>query len=437
MAIAAACIVAHQDAPAFFLLALALCLSAVITMKLETGQLYSFLVTILGAGIILVFRGNVGLWVGIEMVLLWWLIYWAAHVVGSMKHEKRRVGEAIDAALTELAERQRERQRYQDEAAALAAQNELRARLVQGVVAIGKSFNPANIESALADAVALNFPGKQADILWFDALSDEQLDLYELWVKDHRASLLVTHGAKDQRFRAYFDEGVDPAHGERSLVAAPIVDAYNGGKRGMIKVQSAVPDAFSEEDMRVIDLYAVLANLAFENSRLHAQVREMAIHDALTGAYARKIFDEKLIQECARASRYGLPLSLALIDIDHFKKFNDTYGHQVGDALLKWLVNILKTTVREVDFVARYGGEEFAIVMPETQKARAAEVLELVRDAIDRQVCQAGGHDLHVTISVGIASFPDETTSPGQLLRAADERLYVAKGSGRNRVISY
>ncbi len=161
--------------------------------------------------------------------------------------------------------------------------------------------------------------------------------------------------------------------------------------------------------------------------------------DALTGVYNRRFFDEKLPIETNRARRYGHPLSMVMIDIDFFKKFNDTYGHRAGDFVLNSIGQFIKKALRTQDIVCRYGGEEFMVLMPMTRNEDAAMVMSRIRaDLQDREFHSPYDNlDFNVRISVGISQFPIDGDTPDQVVRAADEALYEAKETGRNRVVVY
>jgi diguanylate cyclase (GGDEF)-like protein len=175
--------------------------------------------------------------------------------------------------------------------------------------------------------------------------------------------------------------------------------------------------------------------LTLTNLELRTELRTQAIRDALTGLYNRRHLDEALTRELHRSQRVNLPVSVLMIDIDHFKAFNDTYGHTVGDAVLADVAGILRDRIRVEDIACRYGGEEFAIIMAGLDLAEAADRAEEIR----RRVAQ---HDFiwrdlllgHLTVSIGIATHPRHGDGPDRLLRSADAALYRAKEGGRNRV---
>lgn len=164
------------------------------------------------------------------------------------------------------------------------------------------------------------------------------------------------------------------------------------------------------------------------------QLYQFSIRDGLTALYNRKSFDDRLESEFSRCKRYGHSLSLVMIDIDHFKQVNDTYGHLAGDAVLTNLSKLFGKFFRSVDFIARYGGEEFAIILPETPLNGAVLTTERIRMAIAQNEVYVNQHTIRVTISAGVAEYKPETPSPIALIGESDKKLYEAKNNGRNRV---
>jgi len=173
--------------------------------------------------------------------------------------------------------------------------------------------------------------------------------------------------------------------------------------------------------------------------RANAEIRILSITDPLTGCYNRGYMTERLPQEIKRAKRYRHSLSLVLCDIDHFKRVNDTYGHQAGDRILKEFVQWINESIRDgVDWLARYGGEEFLIVVPETDTKGACCVVERLRRILSQRAIGIQGERIHITASFGVTGLdpatPDEKISPEALITQADECLYQAKQEGRNRI---
>jgi len=179
------------------------------------------------------------------------------------------------------------------------------------------------------------------------------------------------------------------------------------------------------------ELGAMNRTLRERNRELH----ELSITDSLTGLYNRKHLMEVLAKEVARAERYQRPLALLMIDIDHFKVYNDTCGHLAGDEVLRTIAAIFRGSIRGSDCAGRYGGEEFLIILPETAADGAGRIADRIRSRMAEQDFPAGSQTVKITISGGVASFPSHGRKPESLLRSADAALYRAKESGRNRVV--
>ncbi len=167
------------------------------------------------------------------------------------------------------------------------------------------------------------------------------------------------------------------------------------------------------------------------------QLERMAYYDQLTGLHNFRFFSDRLGEEVQRARRYRHQLSMVMVDIDYFKRFNDTHGHQAGNQALRHISDILRTTVRETDLAARYGGEEFALILPETTKRLALELAGRVRANIEASPVLVGDAFHRVTVSVGVATYPRDTWTQSGLVESADKALYDSKHAGRNRVTAY
>ena len=205
--------------------------------------------------------------------------------------------------------------------------------------------------------------------------------------------------------------------------------------RGIIIAEASKTDYFKDKDLQMLTAVARSAALALENAELHKQTEELTVTDALTSAYNYRHFAQKLEEEKRRASRYSLALSLIMVDIDFFKKLNDTYGHESGNRVLKALSDIIKECIRDVDIFARYGGEEFAIILPQTPLKDALVIGERIRAKVSEHLFESDKRDtLRITVSVGITSYPENGRSHEELVSLADQALYRAKDEGRNLV---
>jgi diguanylate cyclase (GGDEF)-like protein len=223
-----------------------------------------------------------------------------------------------------------------------------------------------------------------------------------------------------------------------SLLCTPVM--LDADVKGIIFVWSSDEDAFDEDDHHFIDLLAREASLKMERSSFHSQVEALATKDCLTGCYNRRVFDEDVEAEMARARRYENPLSLLMIEIDWFKKYSDSHGHFMGEMLLKKIANICRSNLRIIDKVYRYSEEEFVILLPETGKWRALSVAKRLHKLIEQERF-AGEKDSQpkkkVTVSVGLASYPWDGHFKADLLKSGKAALDRAKSSGKNAVRAF
>jgi diguanylate cyclase (GGDEF)-like protein len=177
--------------------------------------------------------------------------------------------------------------------------------------------------------------------------------------------------------------------------------------------------------------------IAIERTQIYNETLEISIKDELTKIFNRRYFNDRVAREFNRAERYTHKMSFIMIDIDHFKNFNDTYGHHVGDEVLKWVAGTLTRGLRDCDILARYGGEEFIIILPETDKPGAVFVAEKLRKSVAELSVAFGKTldlDISITISLGVASYPGDGKTANEMIEKADQHLYVSKSNGRNQV---
>ena len=192
--------------------------------------------------------------------------------------------------------------------------------------------------------------------------------------------------------------------------------------------------AFPEAAQKELSMLALQAAEALVRTRLYEQAEKMATTDGLTGLLNRRTFNSQLQGRLREAQRYGRPLSLLLLDVDHFKKVNDTHGHPAGDAVLRSVARLLAKEARETDIVARYGGEEMALILPETEARGAHAIAERIRKAVGAEPHASEQGSLRVTVSLGLSTWPSGGETAEALVKAADDALYRAKQGGRNRV---
>ena len=203
---------------------------------------------------------------------------------------------------------------------------------------------------------------------------------------------------------------------------------------GAIVVASDIPGALPREEARNVQLLGALAASSLEMVWEMEEVSRRARTDALTGLANRRAFDEQLEQLLAHADRFGHSVSLILADVDHFKAVNDTWGHEAGDVVLQSIAKTLSDGVRAVDVCSRFGGEEIAILLPQTSLGGAVELADRLRKAVESKPIYAQGNEISVTVSCGVACYPDGVLTKEALFAAADRALYEAKSAGRNCV---
>lgn len=251
------------------------------------------------------------------------------------------------------------------------------------------------------------------------------------WVAREAKSVLVADAASDPRFYRRADQS--SGFVTRSMMCAPLV-----ARRRVIGTVQVLNkrdgNLFSEEDLQLFEILANQAAIAIENARLHT----MATVDGMTGLYIKSYFQARMEEEFRRSKNTGQPLSLLMSDIDFFKKVNDNFGHQGGDAALVSLAQVIKDTVHRLgsdDMAGRYGGEEFCVLLPQSDPQRALEVGEMIRRNIESTPIPIGDREAHITISIGISSYPLHSAhiqNTDDFIRLADEALYLCKGRGRN-----
>ncbi len=188
------------------------------------------------------------------------------------------------------------------------------------------------------------------------------------------------------------------------------------------------------------DKFFILAQqfiIGIRRALLYQKVQELTITDSLTQVYNRRYFLERFHEELERSQKNNLNLSFLMLDVDNFKKYNDRYGHLVGDAILRQVAKTIRDTVRQIDFIGRYGGEEISIVLTETGRQQAGFVAERIRRAIEDSRFLVYDENLSVQISIGVSIFPENSLKALQLIEKADQALYQAKETGKNKVCFY
>jgi diguanylate cyclase (GGDEF)-like protein len=196
------------------------------------------------------------------------------------------------------------------------------------------------------------------------------------------------------------------------------------------------PEGLEDSKQQLAMTLAEQIGLALANLKLRETLRVQSIRDPLTGMYNRRYMEESLERELRRAARNYRPLGAIMLDLDHFKRYNDTFGHDAGDSVLREFGNFLQTRVREEDIACRFGGEEFVLILPDASLEVTRQRADQLREGVKRLQLQHRGQGLGpVTASLGVAVFPEHGANSDDLFRAADEALFQAKAQGRDRVV--
>jgi len=255
-------------------------------------------------------------------------------------------------------------------------------------------------------------------------------DPFDHWVMRQRQPLLVQTPATDFRFPNMTPEKL--GRPMEALIAVPLVSEHRF--LGVLRLESERTQGLSADDLRLVRFIGDMASLAIENNRLYQRTEQLAITDDLTGLAVRRHFQSRMEEVLGQAKRQAHPVSLLLIDIDRFKSYNDTFGHSAGDKLLRQMGQLLLQDRKGKRIAGRMGGEEFAILLPKAAAAEAVKQAELLRLKVENTPVELRRSLTKTTISVGVATFPQDGSEVLPLLQKADERLYRAKALGRNQV---
>jgi diguanylate cyclase (GGDEF)-like protein len=228
-----------------------------------------------------------------------------------------------------------------------------------------------------------------------------------------------------------------------SWVGAPLI--AHGRLFGFLSLEKTQTGYYTAKHAARLEILAGHVAIALMNALTYGEMERASVTDFLTGAYNHRYFQQQLRRELDLADRIGYPVSLLMLDLDHFKTVNDTYGHLCGDRVLQVMASRLKLELRSTDHLARYGGEEYAVILPGTHLQAAREVGDRLRRAVtDHPFYIEGALDedgrthsytIPLTVSIGAAAFPEHAQAPRELIAAADQALYRAKAAGRNCIL--
>jgi diguanylate cyclase (GGDEF)-like protein len=227
---------------------------------------------------------------------------------------------------------------------------------------------------------------------------------------------------------------IDHQHPPASSLCIPMI--AQGETLGLMYLSAAKPDLLNESRQQLARTVAEQVGMAIANLTLRETLQNQSIRDPLTGLFNRRYLEEFLNKEIHRAQRNRYAIGIIMMDIDHFKLFNDTLGHDAGDFVLQEIGKLLKNIIRDSDTACRYGGEEMTLILPESFLEDTYQKAEEIREAIAQLKLNYNGQRLEgLTASFGVACFPDQGTTGNAVIQAADTALYQAKAAGRNRVI--
>jgi diguanylate cyclase (GGDEF)-like protein len=229
------------------------------------------------------------------------------------------------------------------------------------------------------------------------------------------------------------DQKVGAKTALKSHLTLPL--AVEGKVLGCISLDSEQPNAFDVQDLQFFSVIGYQIAATLKQFQKISSITDLAIYDKLTNVHNRRYFDEKIRAETQKSFSSHTPISLVMVDIDFFKKVNDTYGHHAGDSVLSKIASLLKSSVRKDDTVARYGGEEFVLILPGAKLEVTSIIAERIRRLVETTPFEIEGGQIHITISMGISNHPThQAKSEEELVKMADQALYNAKKEGRNRV---
>lgn len=252
------------------------------------------------------------------------------------------------------------------------------------------------------------------------------------WILKHKKPHFAFDLKEDRQF---WEDEMLLGEGMRSAVRVPICSQNE--TIGVFVLNSKEPNRYSEKNLEILEPVAEHLALALDKYLLFHRVSELSLTDELTGCGNRRMLAREMEREIKRADRYGRSLGLIILDIDHFKMVNDSYGHLTGDSIIRKLGRLVQEQIREIDSCIRYGGEEFVVLLPETDPAGALSVAEKLRSAVIGTPFVVKGATHWVTISLGVAVYPQHAADGDELIQHADDALYGAKKAGRNRTIVY
>lgn len=330
---------------------------------------------------------------------------------------------------------------------------DLLQQLANQVTAITSDLHQTKLLPAVVEAASSLLHAQRAALHLYNPINGEircefSMGLSEEYLEQVTAQFNTILGAQVFKKKPYVlvpdvyqDSRTSPMQGlitrEKFRAYAVFALPSAQGSLGALSLYWDEPRVISSEEITVAELFAERAGVLLHNARLYAQASEESLTDTLTGLPNRRALDQRLEEQTQQADRYNRHYALLMIDLDGFKKINDTYGHPIGDSVLQQVTSALYRAVRSTDFLSRYGGDEFAVILPEAGLEKAILVADKLRSALMTTCLYLpNGKEHYLSASIGIATCPADAYEHKQLLFIADERLYLAKREGRGLIVS-
>lgn len=289
------------------------------------------------------------------------------------------------------------------------------------------AYNPATAKGSVWRIIG--DPGSVSEGMEFDI--HDQRSLYGSIFRNRRA--IVSQGFRHETRYFRFDREEPSESKPQDILLAPIHDDRQA-VWAVVGLESNRSGVYSQSELQLLKTIMANVSTALTKARMYTEMEKLATIDGLTQIANHRKFQDIMTMELERSQRYNTPLTLLLMDIDHFKKFNDTYGHPVGDLVLQMVARALQGSIRNTDYCARYGGEEFVVVLIQADEAQARMLSERVRKAVESMEVRNEDKVLKVTVSIGSATFPFDAQDKQGLIDNADKAMYASKQGGRNRV---
>ncbi|HPV20664.1 MAG TPA: GGDEF domain-containing protein, partial [bacterium] len=270
-----------------------------------------------------------------------------------------------------------------------------------------------------------------------DEITDEK-SIHSLMVNGKLDNVYELHGINKRKDNPVFTQKVFEYLNKFENMSVRLI-TFNNDIKGTVTILTDNSEKFESlrnQTTSIRMIYKVVSS-ALNNLEMYEKVEELSNVDGLTGLYNRRYFQDMIERMVMESSRTGTPLSMIMLDIDHFKAVNDTYGHKAGDDVIRFLSRTVKNNVRKVDVAARYGGEEFVVLLHNTNVEGAARLAEKIRILVKDSTINADGSHINITSSFGVSSFPSISMSSGDLVKNSDQALYFSKENGRNKVTVY